>query len=302
MFRRALLLVFLVGCGLRLWALDYEAHGIYHPDEIPILSRALALAKGDPNPRNFLYPSLYFYMLFAWEVLFFAAGWLVGLFASLADFQAQYFRDPSLVVIAARAMTVACGVATLPAVYWLGRRLFTPAAGVVAALFLAVSPIAMRDAHYIKLDVPVTMFTAIALIALARVVVDTRAARPACLDHRGIHGRAGDVHAVLRHLPGARRSPSPPWPTCAAPDAGRHRRACWRGPRRERRPDSWPAHRSFSSSSRRPCETSPVFVKWTSIGRLPVEAVRLRPCRPISRCWQLTRWGGRWLLRRWPAR
>ena len=176
MFRRALLLVFLVGCGLRLWALDYEAHGIYHPDEIPILSRALALAKGNPNPRNFLYPSLYFYMLFAWEVLFFAAGRLVGLFASLEDFQAQYFRDPSLVVIAARAMTVACGVATLPAVCSLGRRLFTPATGVVAALFLAVSPIAVRDAHYIKLDVTVTMFTAIALIALARVVVDTRAA------------------------------------------------------------------------------------------------------------------------------
>jgi hypothetical protein len=43
-------------------------------------------------------------------------------------------------------------------------------------LFLATSPIAVRDAHYIKLDVPVTMFTALALVMLARVVLDPDAA------------------------------------------------------------------------------------------------------------------------------
>ena len=31
------------------------------------MSRALGFAGGDPNPHNFLYPTLYFYGLFAWE-------------------------------------------------------------------------------------------------------------------------------------------------------------------------------------------------------------------------------------------
>jgi hypothetical protein len=148
---------------------------VFHPDEIPILSRALAFAKGDPNPHNFLYPSLYFYMLFAWEVLFFVVGWAGGLFESLADFQAQYFRDPSLVVLAGRGLTAACGVATLLAVFRLGRLLMDDSTGLAAALFLSVSPIAVRDAHYIKLDVPVAMFTALALVALTRLAVDPAA-------------------------------------------------------------------------------------------------------------------------------
>ena len=168
--------VCVLGFVLRAFNLDYSLPGVYHPDEIPILNRALAFAKGDLNPRNFLYPSLYFYLLFAWEVLFFVVSWITGFYQSLADFQAQHFRDPSAVVLAARAFTVTCGVITLWAVYRLGLRLASPVAGVVAAMFLAVSPFAVRDAHYVKLDVPVTMFTTFALTALARLVVDATAA------------------------------------------------------------------------------------------------------------------------------
>jgi hypothetical protein len=172
----ALTVVCVVGLGLRAWNLNYSLPGVYHPDEIPILNRALAFAKGDLNPHNFLYPSLYFYLLFAWEGLFFALGWITGLYRSLSDFQAQFFRDPSTVVLAARAFSVACGVVTLLAVYRLGRSLASATVGAIAALFLAVSPFAIRDAHYVKLDIPVTMFTAFALVALARIVVDPVAA------------------------------------------------------------------------------------------------------------------------------
>ena len=60
--------------------LTYGLPAIYNPDETPILNRALTFAKGDPNPHNFVYPTLYFYALFVWEGLFFVAGWLVGAF------------------------------------------------------------------------------------------------------------------------------------------------------------------------------------------------------------------------------
>ena len=43
-----------LGAVLRFWAIDYGLPGLYHPDETPILNRALTFAKGDPNPHNFL--------------------------------------------------------------------------------------------------------------------------------------------------------------------------------------------------------------------------------------------------------
>lgn len=171
--------VCLVGLGLRVYGLDYGLPGIYNPDETPILNRALALAKGDPNPHNFLYPSLNFYALFAWEVLFFLVGRVAGLFHSLADFQQEYFRDPTRLFLAARAWTALCGTLTIVAVYRFGQQLFDRTTGLVAAAFLAVAPFAVRDAHYVKLDVPVTLLTVVAHVAIARLVTDVRAAASA---------------------------------------------------------------------------------------------------------------------------
>ncbi len=164
--------VCLLGAGLRFWAIDYGLPGLYHPDETPILNRALTFAKGDPNPHNFLYPTLHFYALFAWQGLFFVVGWLTGLFASLQQFQERFFVDPSLHFIAGRALTAVIGTLTIVAAWRIGTRLHSPAAGVVGALLLAVAPFAVRDAHYVKLDVPVGFMTTLAHVALARLVVD----------------------------------------------------------------------------------------------------------------------------------
>lgn len=165
-----------LGAALRFWAIDYGLPGLYHPDETPILNRALTFAKGDPNPHNFLYPTLHLYLLFAWEGLFFVAGWATGLFESLQAFQAQFFVDPSSHFVAGRALTAVLGTLTLVAVYRIARRLHSPGAGMAAAIFLAVAPFAVRDAHYVKLDVPAGFMIALAHVALARLVVDGEAA------------------------------------------------------------------------------------------------------------------------------
>src|SRR4030095_16356933 len=81
--------------GLRVWSLHFGLPGVFNRDEKPILDRALTFAKGDPNPHNFLYPTLYLYALFAWEALFFLAGWATGWFGNLTVFQNAYFVDPS---------------------------------------------------------------------------------------------------------------------------------------------------------------------------------------------------------------
>jgi hypothetical protein len=158
--------------GLRLWSIGFGLPGIFNMDEKPILDRALTFAKGDPNPHNFLYPTLYFYAVFIWEGLFFAVGYAVGTFKTLTDFQTAYFVDPSAHFIAARTLTAVFGVLTVAAVYQFGARLYGWPVGLGAALFMAVAPIAVRDAHYVKLDVPVTFFAVMAHAALAAIVAD----------------------------------------------------------------------------------------------------------------------------------
>jgi hypothetical protein len=176
-----LLAIVALAAALRYWAISYGLPAIFNPDEIPILSRALALAKGDLNPHNFLYPTLYFYELFAWEALYFVVGRAAGIYRSVADFQNAFFVDPSRLVLVGRALTALFGVATIAAVYDAGRRLYDRRVGLGAALFLAVAPFAVRDAHYVKLDVPTAFFTTLTYAALGWIVMSEgsgAAARP----------------------------------------------------------------------------------------------------------------------------
>ena len=49
---------------LRVIGLGHGLPFVYNPDEINIMSRALSVAQ-DPNPHYFLYPSFFFYFVFA---------------------------------------------------------------------------------------------------------------------------------------------------------------------------------------------------------------------------------------------
>ena len=60
---------------LRAIGLSFGLPAVYNPDEVAIMSRALGFAKGDLNPHNFLYPTFYFYVLFAWVGGYFAVSW-----------------------------------------------------------------------------------------------------------------------------------------------------------------------------------------------------------------------------------
>ena len=129
------------------------------------MSRALGFGKGDLNPHNFLYPTLYFYVLFACEGLYFIGGRLLGAIPSRAAFQQSFFVDPTGIYLAGRALGVVCGLLTVWATWRFGRRLAGPVAGAAAALFLAVAPFAVRDAHYVKHDVPATLLITLAVMA-----------------------------------------------------------------------------------------------------------------------------------------
>jgi Dolichyl-phosphate-mannose-protein mannosyltransferase len=167
--RTALLAIAGVGLVLRVVGLQYGLPAIYNPDEIAIMSRALSFAKGTLNPHNFLYPTFYFYVLFVWVGAYLAFVWLTGRVSSLAELQRLYFTDPVGIYTAGRSLGTAAGTATIVVLYRLGARLWDERAAIAAAVFLAVAPLHVRDSHYVKHDVPVTLVILLAYLALVRV-------------------------------------------------------------------------------------------------------------------------------------
>src|SRR5688500_17283920 len=165
----ALAVVAVVAFALRGFGLQFGLPAVYNPDEVAITARSLSFAKGTLNPHNFLYPTLYFYVLFAWVGSYLGAIWLVGGVSTVAELQELYFTNPTGIYTAGRLLGAVCGTAGVLAVYHLGQRLFDRRVGIAAAIFLAVAPLAVRDSHYVKHDIPATLVVMLALIAIVRI-------------------------------------------------------------------------------------------------------------------------------------
>lgn len=155
--------------ALRIVGLQYGLPAVYNPDEVAIMARALSFAKGTLNPHNFLYPTLYFYVLFGWVGAYLGAVWLTGGVATVTELQQLYFTNPTGLYTAGRLLGAVCGTAAVLAVFRVGQRLFDARVGLTAALFLAVAPLAVRDSHYVKHDIPATLAVLLALLAIVRI-------------------------------------------------------------------------------------------------------------------------------------
>jgi len=154
-----------LGTSLRLTSLGHGLPHVYNPDEVSILSRALSLASGDLNPHNFLYPSLYFYILAAVTGALAIVAMVVGQAHSLAQFEAQFWQDPAMVYLAGRSLSATAGVITIFAVYRLALRVGDRTLARVAAALTAVAYVPVRDAHFLKHDVPATLLIVAAVAA-----------------------------------------------------------------------------------------------------------------------------------------
>ncbi len=165
----AIVVIVVLALALRLAGLRYGLPAVYNPDEVAIMARALAFAKGSLNPHNFLYPTFYFYVLFAWVGVYLAFVYLSGRVGSIGELQRLYFTDPTGLYTAGRALGAVAGAATTVLVYRLTTRLASRRAGIAAALFLAVAPLAVLDGHYVKHDVFATLLVVLAYIACGHV-------------------------------------------------------------------------------------------------------------------------------------
>ncbi len=154
----------------RFWGLGFGLpHTLARPDELAVISLAVDHVRGRWAPDFFDYPRVFIYLLTAVYGVYYAIGVAAGWFHSTAqfavDFGANHWEPFYLM---GRAVSAAFGTASVGVLYALGRRLFDRPVALVAAAFLAVAYLDVRNAHYATTDVAMTCLLLCAMLALVR--------------------------------------------------------------------------------------------------------------------------------------
>jgi 4-amino-4-deoxy-L-arabinose transferase-like glycosyltransferase len=166
---RWLVTIVLIGALLRFLPIWFGLPDLRaRPDEETAVGIAAAMQQGDLNPRFFHWPSLIFYVF-------------AGLYAALSSVCRVLSSDCSFTVVEhvliARAFVAFCGSLTILVLYGLARRMADSTTGLVAAGFLSVAILHVRDSHFAMTDVPMTLLVTTSLALLLRAI-DTRSTPP----------------------------------------------------------------------------------------------------------------------------
>lgn len=174
----ALLATCVLTIALRVVGLNWGLPFLYHPDESFNFTISQRMLKAlDPNPHFFKYPSFFLYFNALIEAAYFAVCRAAGTLHTLKDLReldvpvmgSGYSALPSA-FLTVRAMSVAFGVGTVAIIYRVGRFL-SPRVEValLAALFVATSPLILRETRWITPEGLLTLTVASALLASLQV-------------------------------------------------------------------------------------------------------------------------------------
>jgi 4-amino-4-deoxy-L-arabinose transferase-like glycosyltransferase len=157
----AVLLAFIVVVGalVRLHAIDFGLPYLYDPDEnwFVAIAREM-LADQNPNPGWFGHPGTPVVYLLA--ALYGGFHWIVevlGLPAHSAELHAFFKHYHTEIFLVGRLVSVAFAVATIGLTYAVGARLFASrTVGLLAAAFMALSPLHVMYSRLIRTDIQAT--------------------------------------------------------------------------------------------------------------------------------------------------
>jgi hypothetical protein len=170
-----MLVVLLLATAVRAWGLGFGLPAATaRPDETGIAGPAVGFLSGDLRPPLFYWPTLFQYLVALAYVLY---AKLTGA-PALAAFAESRRVSLAPFLYVSRSLSMVFGVVTVWWVYTIGRRLFDAKVGVVAALFLALAFLHVRDSHFGVTDVPMTALVVFAVLLILR------------WDERGGFGRA----------------------------------------------------------------------------------------------------------------
>jgi 4-amino-4-deoxy-L-arabinose transferase-like glycosyltransferase len=186
--------IVLLGAALRLFPIWFGLpYLLARPDEDAALRHANTVLDGDLNPHFFHWPSLLFY-LFA------------SLFTAVAWVRSALSLDPALAtahqLLVGRACVALAGTLTIVVLFRIARRLADATTGLVAAGFLAVATLHVRDSHFAMTDVVMTLLVATSLGLLLRgldLAAAGSTAREAAIRWFGAAGLAGGLGASTKY-------------------------------------------------------------------------------------------------------
>jgi 4-amino-4-deoxy-L-arabinose transferase-like glycosyltransferase len=159
--------IIILGIAVRVAGIDFGLPLLCHNDESVIVNYALAYGKGDFNPHFFKVPPLMSYMLFFLYGIFFVVGKISGMFSGVTDFGYRFLSDPTAFYLIGRLFCgVFFGVLAIPLIYKLGKKVFNERTGILAALFLSINFLHVRNSHYIYFDIPLVFFILLFLVVL----------------------------------------------------------------------------------------------------------------------------------------
>jgi hypothetical protein len=161
--------ILLLAAALRLHGIGHGLPLVYNPDEANIMARALSVARS-LDPGYYLYPSFFFYFLFAVMGGLFLVGRILGRYDNLSAFEGRFFEDPTDFYLAGRLAVVLFSLATIVLLERLVSKHFGKVAGRAAAFFTAVAYFHARDSHYLKHDVPAGFLVVAFLWAADRAI------------------------------------------------------------------------------------------------------------------------------------
>ena len=155
----------LLALGLRLRGIRFGFPNPFCGYDEPIsTSLAMRYGRGDFRPDNYYWPTLYSYLLFVLYGAYYAFGTLFGKFHSLFEFQKLYFTDPQSFYLIGRLINVAAGTLTAVLFFFMAKKAYSRRVGALAALFLALNFLHIRESHYARPDILAGVFMAPAFI------------------------------------------------------------------------------------------------------------------------------------------
>jgi hypothetical protein len=146
--RAVLLAIVLVAIWLRFWPDGSVVAGrtFERNDEVHYVDLARQFLNGNFNTRYFINPTLYGYVLAAVTAGIGVLRSWIGLDPSFAHFVARETLCPFVLLVTGRLLSITASILSVLVIARIGRRLFTPSMGLVAAWLLALDDLALQRA------------------------------------------------------------------------------------------------------------------------------------------------------------
>lgn len=148
-----IIVILLLGLSLRIWGIGFGLPFLEHIDEGALIFNAWYMAIEVGRPAIYVHGTVFPGIVAFFSGLYYLLGRGVGWFVNPNQFLIEMIKDPTVVFLFGRLTNVVISLVAVLLIYLIGKRLYNRRVGLLAALFLAICPVFVQEAHYAKPDV-----------------------------------------------------------------------------------------------------------------------------------------------------